>query len=509
MQNLIPSTVLHVGNILNNGYLNCKFLRQHGISSDSLTVDYRHVQAQPEWEEVYIRDPVDEFSPNWSQVDLGLFKRPEWFYDVWLNELPQLAQSIHDRHIHSIEKRHPIHRILGRESRQKLSLKKFLSPIARHLGLSRARLKFSIRQEIKNAHDQSHLPHWKNLIADYFRFYPDRETPLSIEDIATYAERARAHKELFDQYRIIQGYSLDPMYVAIACPDKPFVAFEHGTMREFPYEDSARGRLYALSLQKAEKVIITNADCNLSAQRLGLTNYVFIPHPVDEGKYSPQSSPLRKKLMEEHQVDQIFLAPARHHWKNCPPGLEKSWFKRNDILIRGLGKYFRSHPNSRILTIFFSWGQEVDESKELIRDLGFSERVRWEPISSKPVMKDFYNAADLVFDQFNDGIGTFGTVVPEALACAKPVFINYKKELHSWCYSELPPLINVRDPDEITQQLEQLLKHPEMMLRLGEQGRNWFLAQHSSQVVVSRMLDIYQEIFDKFGWKWKTAYVRN
>jgi glycosyltransferase involved in cell wall biosynthesis len=303
-------------------------------------------------------------------------------------------------------------------------------------------------------------------------------------------------------YPLIQAYSLDPIYVMLNNPDQPFICFEHGTMREFPFEDSARGRLYALALKKAQRIFITNADCNRSAERLGLSHYTFIPHPVDEELYRPADSPLRERLRREHGCDYIFVAPARHHWKHCPPGLENSWFKRNDILIRALGRLFANRPGLKAVVVFFEWGQEVQESKELIAECGFANRVRWDPIASKPVMREYYNAADIVFDQFNDGIGTFGTVVPEALASGKPVLLNYRKSLHYWCFPELPPALNTATAEAIETEVTQLLDNETYRRDVGRRGRDWFMRNHSSSLVVERMIVEYVEVANRHGWEW-------
>ncbi len=110
-----------------------------------------------------------------------------------------------------------------------------------------------------------------------------------------------------------------------------------------------------------------------------------------------------------------------------------------------LGRLFRERPDLKALVVFFEWGQEVNLSKDLIREYGFADRVLWEPIVSKPILKDYYAAADVVLDQFNAGIGTFGAVVPEAMACARPVMLNYSEDLHRWCYPELPPVLHAWD----------------------------------------------------------------
>lgn len=481
--------VLHLGNILNNGYLNSKFLRRRGWQADSVSVDYRHVQAQPEWEEVAIIDPrLSHNSPDWSRIDLRGYRRAPWFRDPSLAEIRDVAGQLAGGLPSPGEGTAPAE-VAGPTFTRRLLERLRLQSLGR--------VARRVSRRIVTAPDARHLIH------RFAREYPHRADQLTVDDVGEYRDRSCAHGPLLRLYPLVQAYSLDPIYPMLNDPTQPLICFEHGTMREFPFENSARGRLYALALKLAERVLITNADCNRSAERLGLTNYTFIPHPVDEQLYRPADSPLRERLRREHDCDVIFVAPARHHWKNCPPGLENSWFKRNDILIRALGRFFASRPSTRALVVFFEWGEEVQLSKDLIGECGFSARVRWEPIASKPVMREYYNAADIVFDQFNNGIGTFGTVVPEALASAKPVILNYKEELHRWCYRELPPALNAANEEAIIDHIERLLDDEPYRCGLGERGRDWFMRHHSSQIVADTMIDVYLDIADRHGWGWR------
>lgn len=477
-----------------------------------MNVDYRHVQGQPEWEDVYITEPVPEWNQDWSKIDLGGYKRPEWFYDVSLQQIPDLAAWMDER---------DAQKTLSSDSTDasdfpqndlyssaKETAVRYGANILRKSGFSwlvndvRHRISKKLIKQAGTSEDQMERT-FQSLISDFSENYPDRRQALSMQDIYELLPRSAAHTPIFQRYHLVQAYSLDPIHVMLGNPGQPFVCFEHGTLRDFPFEDSARGRLYALSLKKAEAVIITNADCNRSAERLGLKNYTFIPHPVDEEIYKPEPTELRDKLVREHKCKWIFVAPARHHWKKCPPGLENSWFKRNDILIRALGNIFRKQPDLDALVVFFEWGQEVNFSRELIEECGFNNKVRWEPIRSKRAMKEFYNAADLVFDQFNDGIGTFGSVVPESFACAKPVIINYKKELHYWCYPELPPLLNAPDEGAIEKCVLDMIKNDSYRMELGNTCREWFMNHHSSNIVTDRLVDIYKAISAKYKWGWQ------
>lgn len=526
--------ILHVGNILNNGYLHCKYLRKRNIQADCLNVDYKHCQGQPEWAEVYIDEPVDEFSPDWSKVQLKGFTRPRWFYDVSPRELIRLSERIGDDvsgglQYHGKELVQPnnssvpphilVRRYVG-EMLDSLGIKdkvlrNLIEPIhqyKRRVG-HREDLRKGFRFLLLRLFDL--IGYWmrqvsweqrfvhREMIEEYAHHFPQQQARLSLGDIIEWCPRSLNYKPVLAKYKLVHAYGLNPIHSILCLPGLPFICYEHGTLRDFPFEDSARGRLYRLALKKAEKVIITNADCNRSADRLGLENAVFIPHIIDDDLFKPEESRLRETLQRETGCDFIIVAPSRHHWKNCPPGLENSWLKRNDILIRGLGRVFSARPQIKILVVFFEWGAEVEESKNLIAECGFSENVQWEQIRSKPVLKDFYCAADIILDQFNSGIGTFGAVVPESMACGKPVILNYDKELHRWCYPELPPAIHAPTEESVAENVLKLIDDRSYRLGLGDQGRAWFENYHSSQVVMDRLAAVYQEISDKHDWGWR------
>ncbi len=498
--------VLHIGNILNNGYLHCKYLRKSRVAADCLNVDYKHCQGQPEWAEAYITDPVDEFNPDWSKVDLQGFKRPEWFYDLFIHELPKLIGDLDgDSTPAPPSSNH-------KETWPPEEFGKYIQFIKRRIilpFLPTAIVNRIARRKQIQAIDAAGLPKQSysrladGLISDFKRHYPERKDPLSQSDIDQWLTRCLSYAPMLKRYQLIHAYSLDPIYPLLGNPGQPFICYEHGTLREFPFEESPRGRLYSLSLKRAEKVIITNADCNLAAGRLGLNNYIFIPHIIDDDLFRPGRSPIETEIKQRTGSNYIFVAPSRHHWKNCPPGLENSWFKRNDILIRGLGRLFRNKPGLKATVIFFEWGQEVGLSKQLIHECGFSEKVIWKPILSKPAIKDYYCAADIILDQFNSGIGTFGAVVPEAMACAKPVILNYKENLHHWCYPELPPAINAPDEERIESEITKLIANKDYRLAIGERGRHWFDRYHSSNVVIGKMVDVYMNISEKHGFGWE------
>jgi len=303
---------------------------------------------------------------------------------------------------------------------------------------------------------------------DIFQVYPSR----------------KRFEQWFEGYDLIQAYATEPIHAWMFASGRPYIAFEHGTMREIPFEDSGRGRLLSLAYRKASKVLITNPDVMTSAQRLGLKNFQFIPHPVDETKYHPFRTSLRDRLVNQYQTNLILFAPSRHNWA----------LKGNDLLLNAFARLLESIPQKPIL-ILSEWGQEVDRSRRLIEALDVGARVVWTPPLNKMKLIDFYNASDIVLDQFT--IGTFGTVTPEAMACGKPVMLHFDREVHNWCYAEMPPIIAAKTVAEIFEGLIRLVSDPGLRSAIGQSSREWIVKHHGWELVADRQIGIYRELLQR------------
>jgi glycosyltransferase involved in cell wall biosynthesis len=427
--------VLHLGNTANNGYLNAKLLRRAGIEADVL-VDEWHILSQPEWEDAPLEGSFEPYEPLFEPALQVGWRRPDWVLSF-------------------------------RDWDPEFRRQSWLSERARILGS---------------------LP---SLVGEYRRLErldgAGTTGPLRLMDIVRasvwvtrLSQSFGSLSELFARYDLVQAYSTDPILPLLTESSPPYIAFEHGTMREIPFEDSWLGRLLSLAYRRAASVVITNADVVMQARRLGIENYVFIPHPVDESKYTPGSSPLRAEL-EAGGADFVLLSPSRHDWE----------IKGSDRLLRGFAEFVRrDRPNAVLL--LNEWGLEVDRSKALIRELDVERNVRWSPPLPKLRLIDAYRAADVVLDQFL--IGTFGAVAPEAMSCGRPVVMAFDAAQHAWCFPVLPPVIDARTPEQIYASLARLAANAAERDRIGRAGRNWIEEHHSSRVVVERQLAIYENV---------------
>jgi glycosyltransferase involved in cell wall biosynthesis len=429
--------VLHVGNVANNGYLNAKFQRRDGIEADAIC-DETHILSLPEWEDADLHGAFEPYPDPAELAREGDWRRPPWI----LEPSDPVARR----------------RVPGQFFLQGLA-RSYAEPVVRPSIARRVRADYGPLEPLVGPLRPLDLSRGRLALERFSLLWPDLP-------------------RLFARYDLVQAYATHPILAYLAGSGVPFVAFEHGTLRELPFEDSWRGRLLALAYREAAKVVITNADVIGSAKRLGLENTVFIPHPVDETKYTPGPSPFRAELGIAED-EGLLVSPSSQTWH----------LKGNDALLRGFAEHLRGgRPAVLVLT---DWGPDVERSRALARELGVAERLRWLAPLPKLRLIEAYRAADLVLDQFV--LGTFGAIAPEAMACGCPVVMAFDARVHEWCFPVPPPVVAARGPGEIAAAIGRLLGDDEERERVGTASRRWVEEQHGWQLVTDRHRTVYEE----------------
>lgn len=472
-----PMRILHVGNIANNAYLNAKILNQAGFDCDVLCYNYEHIMSCPEWEDADFKGTVDsDLHPNWRKVALNGFRRPAWFaqgsFDACMAYLldrrtrpPRSAQVLR-----SVD-------FFCRWAAQKPGLRRLAPPVA----------------AAKNRLMQPDItPIVRRLQLNYHDHFAYREDKLRHTDIAPYTLWVDRLRELFDHYDLVHAYGTDPI-LPLLVDRHPYLAFEHGTIRSIPFEATPQGRLTALAYTLADGVVITNCDNQLAARKLKLDNYRFVPHPVNETWMQPGiGKTLRKQLRAQMQADFIVFHPARQHWETRR---HPSWEKGNDILIHGLAIAI-NEKQLNIGAVFVEWGQTVDQSKALLRALGIDRRVKWIAPQHSANMSRYIDACDVVADQFY--LGAFGSIMPKALGMGRAALIYLNEALHRWCLPELPPVINARDKNQVSDGLAQAYEDRAWLADLSQRGQHWYRKYHSNAVIEAQLRAYYSKILDSY-----------
>ena len=299
-------------------------------------------------------------------------------------------------------------------------------------------------------------------------------------ELVGYQALADQLQPLFDYYDVVVGYSTDGIWPLLA--GKKYLAYEHGTIRTLPFEDSLQGRLCKLVYQEADQVIISNFDNDLAAKKLGLQRYTCIPHYINEMDVGPeQGAKIRAKYKSTHNADFIVYNPSRQHWSVQK---DAGWEKGNDIFIRGFARFVKE-VNENALVIMTHWGESLQNSKRLIADLGIERNVDWvEPVPHKQMIQ-YIHASHVVSDQFL--LGTFGGIPAKAFMHAKPVLSSFDPLIHEWCFKTMPPFLPARSEADIKESLDNCYKNDSFYSEVAQKSQIWYQNEHSNEVLLSRM----------------------
>jgi glycosyltransferase involved in cell wall biosynthesis len=484
-----PLRVLHLGNIANNAFNNARIQRQYGIDAYVIAYENYHIMASPEWEEAtFDGDLGDPFFPNWRGVDLAGYQCPNWFASGPLGLCCEMIEA----------------EVLGKpDSAEALRLKlktlreaecsqtywSFLIRQARRLRRRLTRLsgevpaaadvflsKVFLKPRKSDANHARLIETWKKAIT------PHQSAPVP-RDFSGYRARLRYLNDLFRHFDVIQAYSTDGAWPLLA--ERPYVAYEHGTLRAIPFEENTTGRLAATVFLGADHAFVTNLDCMEAAERLGIPADRFspLPHAFDEKRLIGFRHSHREIRPPDDRV--TFFHPARQDWLLADP----SMIKGNDRLVRAFARISRTHPFARLVMI--AWGRDLAATRDLIKSLGVEEKIRWLDPMRKQDLWRTYLSSHAVLDQFV--LPAFGGVTFEALALGCRVITNVDVGAAERFFSKAPPVYSASSEDEIYRMLEQIVLDRDDLAGVGEAGAEWIRNHHSAERVVQLQLEIYRK----------------
>jgi glycosyltransferase involved in cell wall biosynthesis len=522
--------ILHIGNVANNGYNNAKLLNEAGLDCDVLCYDYYHVMGCPEWEDCDFEGSVgDQFRPRWYALDLKGYERPRWFAQgpfglcvEYLLAKRSGSSEVADQCWSALAVENHTVEPTGRQ-KVRVSAGTAIKGLVRRVRTAAfasnvvTRIEAWVRRYVPGAAAPGSLlglcvvaatlpaiagirliaaiieaiatwafgyeidPFGKRAkeLVDLFRVrFPDRKDQLTGGDLENYRHLITpALRELLKEYDLVQAYSTDPI-LPMLC-GVPYVAFEHGTLRAYTQGNDGLSRMTALAYNLAEHTFITNGDCLEYAQKIHVTRYSPMLHPIDErsirakkGKYDL----LHRKLGSA----KVFFCPLRHDWA-----------------IKGTDKYIRALPELRrilgddFVLLMSNWGMQLEDSRTLARELGVYDRVRWIDPLPKAALYKMQKSVDVLFDQI--ALPCFGGTAPEGIAAGVPVIMSYDPRSTDWLVPEPAPVLVAWSVEDIVESVRKAVDS-EWLSNYRLRAESWIEGSHSYRKVIEGHFLVYERL---------------
>jgi glycosyltransferase involved in cell wall biosynthesis len=170
------------------------------------------------------------------------------------------------------------------------------------------------------------------------------------------------------------------------------------------------------------------------------------------------------------ETDLLIVQHARQIWKHLP---DRWSHKGNDELIKGYAKFLELNNGIQSRLVLFEYGTDVDETKQLIEQLGISASVVWlKKMPRKELMK-ILALADLVIGELHHSWLTYGVIL-EALCLGKPVMHHRRDEEYIHDYPELYPMLNANSASTVLDGLTKIVADRNEIISDGLKGKEWF-----------------------------------
>ncbi|MBE1426399.1 glycosyltransferase involved in cell wall biosynthesis [Desulfomicrobium macestii] len=205
------------------------------------------------------------------------------------------------------------------------------------------------------------------------------------------------------------------------------------------------------------------------------SRYAFLPN-INRPLFSRASGAnrARRELGVPEDALVAFL-PSRinYRWKGSDRFLEAF----ADVCLR--------FPELRLVVA--GWGDDYAAARAFIEARGISSQVLiMDGAVSKPVLRDYMSAADLVVDQFV--VGSLGSVSFEAMCLGKPV-LTHLGNFNRFGYPSCPPVIQAESREEIVQALERACTDRAWLESRGRAAAKWYGEVYSEERL-SRSVDL-------------------
>lgn len=209
----------------------------------------------------------------------------------------------------------------------------------------------------------------------------------------------------------------------------------------------------------------------------------FLPMPIPVRKRASRSE--RRRALHQLLAELRLEMPSNEYIGFVPSRVDFEW-KGQDRLLHAIGHLGRAGKLPDIHLIFSGWGNDLGTAQQLVQSEGLQKRITFlECALSKPLLYEFYLAADFVVDQFI--VGMCGTSAVEAMACGAPLVTWINKDVERpW---GAPPVLQARFEDDIVTLLSDFDRLD--FEQIGALLQEWMERVYNPSVVARKLTDIF------------------
>lgn len=267
---------------------------------------------------------------------------------------------------------------------------------------------------------------------------------------------------------------------------RPYCLFSVGGDLQFDGGRGDRfGQVMRMAFNGGRFLMASNPHTLGHSRRLGLTNAVYLPYPMDTDRYRPGVGAARAQWEADYGPGVFVLTTAR--LDSGVKGHSDEFFRMLTVLAR---------ERSYLRFVFLAWGHSADEFEKRIGQAGLQKQlIVLCPVGKKRLI-DYYRSCDFVLDQFV--YGYYGATALEAASIAKPVIMKIRVGQYAPLYAgDVAPAMDAGTADEIRRAILALADDVVLRRQRGEAMRAWVVRNHGEDKTTPLMLALLQFAADR------------
>lgn len=260
---------------------------------------------------------------------------------------------------------------------------------------------------------------------------------------------------------------------------RPYVVFSVGADLQFDCgRGDAYGRALLSSFNSARHLFISNPHSLGHSRRLGLTNGLYVPYPMDTDRYSPGECRSRNEWVRNYGDGVFVLSTAR---------LDEDVKGNAASMLEVFSEVAASNADVRFLLV--AWGADVSLLRAKLAERSLVDRVILLKPAGKMRLLDYYRSCDIVIDQFR--YGYFGATMLEAASAGCPVIMKLHGDQYDSLYAgDGPPVVNASSTDQVVSAVLSLAQSRELRESTGDAMRRWVVRNHGEEKSTRLMLSL-------------------
>jgi len=237
-----------------------------------------------------------------------------------------------------------------------------------------------------------------------------------------------------------------------------------------------------LSLDQTNELIEKCLEkINPLGKRIPILPFLYLKNGVYPVLQLPEH--MQEYAAQIQQYNFVVIQHCRQAWN-----YEKSnpHYKANDVLIKGFATFAKGKSDA--VLVLLEYGEHVDNSRALIRELNIENQVIWLPKMQRKYLMQFIKMANIGVGELGNSWMSYGAVY-EILACGV-AFLGYREDkIYQNKHGDLYPMLNAKTKKDVADQLNFGFKNLEILQKIAKEGQSW-VHKNAFEPSIERVLEI-------------------